>query len=378
MVSLTRLLEQCKTRLRSAIKSFLLFVSRNKLFFLFVAKRAGIALSVVFTVISLVFIIVRLLPMTNPIFAKLALAYIQGENPEMVLARLRPYIETYVATLKSVGIDPNASIAAQYFGYMSHVLRFDFGTSLSFQTPVWDLISTRLPYTLFTVGVALVLQFLVGIAIGMILAYKRGTKLDTAATFALMAWRAFPDYIVGYIILFLAVVYLYHGEYLAVTGVMSPWARQEQAMHGLTLNVLCDILQHAFWPILAYAVVGFAGWALAMRSSAINVLGEDYVTVAEARGLESRRIALTYVGRNAVLPLFTSFMICLGYTFGGSLFIEKIFRYEGLGYTMIDALWQGDIPLFIGCLYIEVFAIVVAVYFADVLYGLIDPRVRTS
>ena len=346
---------------------------------LYIARKVLKAFTVIIAITAVVFTIVRVLP-GDPYQMWYYHFLQQGYPDEIAKSYARRYAAIFYEQLKSVGIDVNKTLPEQFLGYLTHVLRFDFGYSLTYNTSVTSIILGALPWTIFTVGVALVLQFVIGIAVGMVLAYKRGTKLDSIASALLMAWRAVPDYVVGLIMVYLVLIYVYHGDITELQGTMSPDVITMLEKEGLNWSnlgvVVRDVLGHAMWPILTYVIVGFAGWALAMRSSAINVLGEDYVTVAEARGLPDRRIAFTYVGRNAVLPLFTSLMICLGYAFGGSMFIEWLFQYQGMGYWIAYSVWNREYMVLSGCLLVESIAVVIAVHLADILYGLIDPRVR--
>ncbi len=355
------------------------WLSRHKSEVLYVAKKVCIAFSILLAIITLVFVLIKTLP-GNPYQMYYYQLLMKGYPPEIAKSYAAHYAQQFYAMMASVGINVNESVLLQYVGFLTHVLTLNFGYSFYYKQSVSQIIASALPWTLLTVGTGLVLQFLIGVGIGMVLAYKRGSKVDSVATLAFMAWRAIPDYVIGLVILYVVLVYVYGGNAVEVMGVMSPSTKLLLETKGLTLStlgpVVIDILRHAAWPILVYTIVGFAGWALAMRSTAINVLGEDYVTVAEARGLPDRKVATRYVGRNAILPLFTSLMISLGYAFGGSMFIEWLFNYRGIGYWMADAIWMRDYLVLSGCLLVETMAVVASVYLAEVLYGLIDPRVR--
>ena len=143
---------------------------------------------------------------------------------------------------------------------------------------------------------------------------------------------------------------------------------------GLSLAFLFDALYHAALPVLSFVLTRFGFQALAMRGNSINVLGENYLRAAELRGLPSRHIAFQYVGRNAVLPLYTTLMISIGTMFGGTVILEQIFTYPGVGYYMFQAIDARDYPLMMGAFILITTAIVIAILFADLTYGLIDPR----
>jgi peptide/nickel transport system permease protein len=143
---------------------------------------------------------------------------------------------------------------------------------------------------------------------------------------------------------------------------------------GPTPEFLASAPYYATLPILSFVVSAVGGIALAMRGNAISVLGEDYLRVADLRGLPERRIALRYVARNAVLPLYTQLMISMGYIFGGSVVLETIFRYPAAGYYMLQAIEARDSPLMMGVFIAITIAVVIGVFVADLTYGFLDPR----
>ncbi len=328
------------------------------------ARRVITAFLTLISVLTIGFILLRLMP-GNPILAYVYQQLAQGVPPDIAYSRAKMFYAIY----------PQKPILEQYFDYIRSVFHGDFGKSFQYGgRPALDIVVHALPWTVFTLTIALFIQFLVGIIVGMLIAYKHGTKIDNVLTLVLMAWRAIPDYVIGIIVLIVLGVQLKIFPYV---GEISPGVQPGPTFADF-IHFITDALWHATLPIITYVIVGFPGWALAMRGSTINVLGEDYIAVAEIRGLPDRRIAITYVGRNAILPLFTSFMITLGYMFGGSHFIEWLFTYRGIGYFFLNAVWQRDYAVVQACLTIEVLAVILGVTLADVLYGLLDPRVRAS
>jgi len=164
-------------------------------------------------------------------------------------------------------------------------------------------------------------------------------------------------------------VLAYQLGWFPATGRIAPGTSTEPS-----IEFVVSALNHAGLPILSMVLTGFGGWALIMRGNSISVLGEDYLKVARLRGISQTRIALRYVGRNAVLPMYTSILITIGFMFGGSIVLEEIFAYTGLGYYMFQAINARDYPLMMGCFLIITIAVVVGVYIADLTYGMIDPR----
>ncbi|MEG2295177.1 MAG: ABC transporter permease, partial [Oscillospiraceae bacterium] len=146
---------------------------------------------------------------------------------------------------------------------------------------------------------------------------------------------------------------------------------------GMNLPFILSVLKHAFLPVLTYVITGMGGWALAMKGSAISVLGEDYIMCARARGLSESRIRSKYVGRNAILPLVSSLTIMFGALFGGSPLVENLFSYPGIGFYLNQAIATRDYPLMQGLFLMITIAVVVANLLAEILYSVLDPRIRT-
>jgi peptide/nickel transport system permease protein len=154
-------------------------------------------------------------------------------------------------------------------------------------------------------------------------------------------------------------------------GALSP-----NIVPGLTWAFFSDAFFHAALPIATYFVTTVGNWMLSMKSSTLNTLGEDYVTVAKARGLKDWRITTAYVGRNASLPLFTQLAISIGFVVGGSLLIETIFVYQGIGQTLGQAINRRDYTVMQGIFLVTTLAVIFANFFADLLYSWLDPRIK--
>jgi len=316
----------------------------------------------VFIVSTLTFFIVRLMP-GNPIDIYISsLMSTQGMS----------YQEARQMALAMFSIDLDAPLHLQYFQYLLNLIQGNLGESItSTGTPVAKMIAEFLPWTLFSVSLSLFASFGIGIALGMVMAYRRGGIFDTILTGICTIMSAIPNYIVGIlVIVFVGIQWnLYPLETMrgTYTSTITP---------GFTIEFIVDVFKHVLWPFITYVVCTFGGWALSMRANTISTLGEDYITVAKAKGLKESRITFSYVGRNAILPLFTSLTISFGFIFGGSLLIENIFVYKGIGWLLWSAINERDYPTMQGVFFIMTIAVVLSVTIADVLYGLIDPRVR--
>jgi len=230
-----------------------------------------------------------------------------------------------------------------------------------------------LPWTLFSDGIGLLISFTVGVLMGMAMAYWRGGLLDNIMTALASIMYGVPDFVIALLLLMVAGVQL---ELFKMEEVMGGIGQNVTA--GLNAAYIKDLFQHAALPIITYVWTTVGGWILTMKSSTISTLGEDYITVGKARGLPERRILVAYVGRNAMRPLFTRLAISIGFVVGGSVIIETIFQYPGLGRLLFTAISSRDYTTMQGVFLTIAAAVVFSNIMADLLFGLLDPRVRVG
>jgi peptide/nickel transport system permease protein len=330
----------------------------------YLLRRLLKALLTIFLMASFTFFLVRLMP-GSPVDVYIA---------NLVTQYNIPYAEAQQQAASLFSIDLKAPLYVQYFNYLGNLLHGDFGSSLlSRGTPVSALILRYLPWTLFSVGIALVISFAVGVLLGMLMAYKRNTLLDHMMTAFASVTHSIPSYLLAIML----VVYLgVQWELVSVSGMrgsMSPGIKP-----GFTLAFIRDVFYHAALPMLTYVLATVGSWMLTMRSSTEATLGEDYVTVAKARGLPERRIATAYVGRNASLPLFTQLTIAIAFVIGGSFVIEVVFVYQGLGLVLLNSIQQRDYPVMQGVFFVITTMVVLINLFADLIYARLDPRIRVE
>jgi peptide/nickel transport system permease protein len=258
-----------------------------------------------------------------------------------------------------------------YFTYLGQLARGDLGISTSnFPVPVTEVIGRTLPYSIFLVGVSFVLAFVLGTALGMLAAWRRGGLVDNVVTPTLMAAGAFPAFFTSLV----AVYFL---------GLKAGWFPIQHAYDtglqpGLDAEFLASVARHAQLPMLVIVTVFAGGWLLSMRNVMINTIEEDYVGMAHAKGLRDRRVMTRYAGRNAVLPPLTGFAAQFGSAVGGLIFIEYVFSYPGAGLTLQQAALGSDYPLTQALLLFFAVCVLVANLVMDVLYVALDPRVRSA
>ncbi len=322
-------------------------------------RRAARIPLTIFAAATLTFGLIRLLP-GGP-FTRLRLQLIrQGVPVEQVNARIEAL----------QNIRPDAPLYVQYFDYMAGVVQLDLGQSISLNEPVVNIIARALPWTVFLVVTSTVLMFVGGVLIGSIQAYWEGSRFDKLVSSGSIFLMSVPYYIFAVIFLFLLA---FQWGYFPTGGAHT---------RGLTPSIGVDyyvsVLRHAALPILAFTIGGIGSTALNMRGNGIQVLGEEYVEVARLRGLSDTRIATRYVAKNAILPMYTGLLLLIGFRLGGTVVLEEIFSYPGLGDYMIAAVFANDYPLMMGCFLVITVTLVVAVFVADMTYGLIDPRISTG
>lgn len=346
---------------RPTIRSPLLLL--EKITSNFLLRRLVKALFTVWFVTTITFFIIRAMP-GSAIDVLIQNLTTQGYSPDEA--------RNQAAALVGINFDEPAYL--QYFDYMGKVLHGDFGKSYKSRgLNVSDEIIQVLPWTLFSVGLSLVVSFTLGIALGTIIAYKRDTWIDHLISNIAATLDAISQYLIGLVVfLFLGVIWklVPIGE---MRGALSPGMQP-----GFTPEFFLDVLTHVRVLVLTYVLSTVGGWILIMKSSTISTLGEDYVTVAKARGLSDYRILTAYVGRNATLPLFTRLAINIGFAVGGALLIEQVFTYRGIGYMLSTAITNRDYPEMQGIFIVITVAVVVANLIADSLYGWLDPRVRVT
>ena len=273
------------------------------------------------------------------------------------------------------GLNTKTGELGQYFDYLGHTLTGNLGISFSyFPSHVGTLIGEALPWTLGLVGFATILAFLLGTTLGMVAAWRRGTAgwrraslVDTVLVpFGLML-GALPSFWIALILLYFIA---FKFGWFPIGGGLNPGA-------GIaSWSGFVSLIHHAALPAITLTFISMGMWILLMRNNMLTVLGDDYVKFARAKGLRDHTIAYRYAARNAILPVFSQLALALGIVVGGQVFIEIVFSYPGIGYLLLQAVYNEDYPLMQGIFLIFTITLLVASFLADVLYVFLDPRVR--
>jgi peptide/nickel transport system permease protein len=323
-----------------------------------IIRRLGIYLLAIWAAVTINFFLPRLAP---------------GNPAEEVFSRLQQHGAVSPATLSALeaefGVNTTDPLWVQYLKYMNNLLHGNLGVSINyFPATVSEVIAQDIKWTLVLLSVSVVLSFSLGSLLGVFLAWRRGSALDTLLSSVMTFF-----YSILYPWLALIAVY-----FLGFTLGWFPFADgyDTSLTPGWSLDFISSAAYHAILPALTLIVSTIAGWMLTMRNSMITTLSEDYVLMARAKGLTSRRVMFAYAARNAILPSVTGFAIALGAVVGGALLVEIVFSYPGIGYALYQAIQSHDYALADGILLLVIVATVVLNLIADLLYTVLDPRVR--
>lgn len=323
-----------------------------------IAKRVGVALVTVLFVTVVTFVLIRNMP-GDPL---------QQWAFELVQSQSVTYEDALKMVQSMYKYDPDQPLGEAFLEYVGSLLQGDLGQSLLYQQSVNKILANALPWTLLVLSIALLLSFSIGILLGTIIAWKRKTTLDPIVTFYAAFTGATPDYITALVLLIIFAINL---GWFPMRGAYDTGLKT-----GFNWPFIKSVIRHAALPIIAYTFENTAAWALAMKGSAVSVLGEDYIIAARARGLKEGRIMIRYLGRNAILPMVTGLAISLGVMVGGATLIERAFSYPGIGWFFSEAINRRDFGLMQGLFLFQSAAVIFANLLADVLYTRLDPRIK--
>jgi len=320
-----------------------------------ISRRIGFYLITAIAAITVDFLIPRVMP---------------GNPVEAVLAKMQGQVVTK-ATLHALelqfGSNTSEGLWGQYLHYWNNLLHGNLGVSTSNGlVPVTTVIRGALPWTIGLVGTATVISFILGTLLGVLVAWRRGGWLDTllpATTF----FQAAPYFFLAFLAIDLFSIRL---------GWFPPGsARNNLDFPAFDWAYAGDVLDHAVLPALTIVVASAAGWIVGMRNVMITTMDEDYVLIAQAKGLPKQRV-VWYAARNAILPSISGFSLAIGFVVSGALLTEIVFSYPGLGFIMLTAVQEADYALLQGIFLVITMAVLVANLAADFVYVFLDPRTR--
>ena len=262
-------------------------------------------------------------------------------------------------------------VFTQYLSYWSRMLRGDLGASLmAFPTPAMELVMRSLPWTLGLLLTSTLITFVVGNVMGGLAGYFQNNRFLKAFGIISMGLQPIPYYIIAFIIL---IIFGFLWPVLPISGGFSMDVRP-----GWTPQFMLSVLQHSLLPALSLVLVGLGGWFIGMRALVSNIVTEDYVTYAELAGVKRKTVVGGYVMRNAMVPQVLALAMVIGQVFSGTIIIEQVFNYPGLGSLLVDAVNYGDYSTVMAVATASVVAVASAIFIVDLLHPVLDPRVRTE
>ena len=323
----------------------------------YLGRRIGFYLVTAWAAITMNFFIPRLMP-GNPVQILISRLSGQGEvNPQTV----------HDLTI-AFGLDTKTGLLGQYGQYWVQLFHGDLGISITYYpSTVAQVVMAALPWTVVLIGTATVISYVIGTILGTLAAWRRGSVLDglLPATTFLYATPLF----------WLALVAI---EVFAVKTHWFPTSGGEaQGIPiAFTGQFLSSAVYHSILPALVIVVTLIASPLVGMRNMMVTTLNQDYVLVAQAKGLSQRRVMVMYAARNAILPTIANFALSLGYIVSGALLVEIVFSYPGIGYILLQAVSNEDYPLMQAVFLIITLAVLIANLLADLVYVVLDPRSR--
>ncbi|MGH1524134.1 ABC transporter permease [Leifsonia sp. L25] len=317
-------------------------------------QRVGFYLLTAWAAFTLNFLIPRMMP-GSPVQALLA----------KFKGRLSPASQHAIAAMFGLG---KQDLVSAYFSYWGEIFHGNLGVSFSyFPSSVASVINDSAYWTLGLVGISTIVSFVLGTYLGIVIGWRRASWLDSllpGTTF----FTAVPYFWLGLITLFI------FGQALGWFPLSGAYSSDVDA--GFNGPFIASVISHGFLPAATLIISSLAGWMLGVRNMMVTTLDEEYVLMAEAKGLSPRRIMLVYAARNAILPSIASFALSLGFIMGGAILTEVVFSYPGLGYVLYQAVTNEDYPLMQGIFLIITLSVLLANLLADVLYVILDPRTR--
>jgi peptide/nickel transport system permease protein len=323
----------------------------------FIIRRLAFYLITAWAAITLNFLLPRMMP---------------GDPVDAVMARYEGQLtpDAVDALAVAFGLDRRRSTWQQYVDYLNNLAHGNLGLSFTyFPTPVSSVIAHSLPWTIALLGVATVIASVLGTFLGIVAGWRRGTWLDAVMPVGAFL-RGIPHFWIGLVAVTGIAVGL---GWFPVSG-----GYDSSLVPAANMAFVSSALYHAVLPASAIVLGSIAAHMLMQRNMMVTTLSEDYVTVAEAKGLSPRRVMTSYAARNAILPAVAGFALELGAVVSGSLLVEKVFSFPGVGFVLFEAVHNQDFPLLQAILMVTTLAVLAANLVADLAFFALDPRTRSS
>ena len=274
--------------------------------------------------------------------------------------------EARQAVIERFGLD--APIWEQFWKYMVNALQGDFGVSFFYYPQaVTEVMLEALPWSLLIICTSLIFQVIIGYYLGVLAAWKAGSKTDSILQTVSLFIFSTPLFWVAMVLLY---VFGYQLGWFPLSG-----AYTIGEFWDSPVDQVLDIIHHAALPVISLTIAQYASYQLILRNNMVSVLKEQYILTAEAKGLSKRRIKHAHAARNALLPMVTFLGLSFAISLGGSVFIETVFSYPGIGILIYDSVISRDYPLLQGCFFLFSVVVIIANLVVDIVYKYLDPRI---
>jgi peptide/nickel transport system permease protein len=319
----------------------------------YLARKVLQLVALLFAVVVFNFLLFRVLP----------------GDPTRLYARSGRLTPEVVQQIRAVfGLDK--SLLEQFRIYITGLLHGDLGFSYTYRRPVSEIIGERLVNTLVLLTAATILVTAIGIVLGVWAASRRGSKLDNTTVISSLVLWSMPTFWTGMLLLFAFGVWFH---VLPTTGISTPLAT-----YSSPLGPVIDVGRHLILPTITLVLVDIGQFVLITRSSLVDVLTEDFVTTAKAKGMSRRRVVWGHAVRNGMLPVVTATALYVGIVVGGAIQVETVFSWPGMGELTYEAVLRRDYPVLEACFLLFAVTVIVANFLADLLYRVLDPRVKEA
>ncbi len=316
----------------------------------YVVRRIIYTLVLIFLVVTVNFVIFRLVP-ADPLAMMLSSSKLAPEQIQLLKKRFHIGEPLFV----------------QYVYYITNLVQGEFGYSYRTQNPIAEEIIQVLPNTLLLLGTSFVFSVILGMILGILAATRRGKGTDITIMSLGMTFYALPTFWIGLVLLLLL------GYFVPVFPLRGTLSVPPPAdLPG----IVADVLWHLILPALTLILYSFAQYAVIMRNSLLNVLTEDYIVMARAKGFTENAVILKHALKNAMLPMVTIIATGFGTIFSGAVITETVFSWKGIGQYLWLAIGVSDFPVLQAVFYVVAVATILANFAADIIYGFLDPRIR--
>lgn len=329
-------------------------------------RKIIFALLTLVTVVIFNFFLFRILP-GDPVKLLFRNPRLTREAQEIIRVQFGLDKPVWIDTERLQAGDLAGAIDSQFTAYIRNLLQGNLGISFANRQQVNEILTERVGRTVLLVFTGEIFAILLGMSIGLIAAWKRGTWVDSAALFFALVMWALPTFFLGIILLILA------RGVLPTGGMVTPGLAQEG-----TPEYWIDVLRHLILPTITLAITSASGYMLIMRSSVVEVLAEDYILTAKAKGMSNIQILKDHALKNAMLPMVTIIALNLGYVVGGAIQVETVFSWPGIGRLIYESVSKQDYPVLQGAFLLLAVSVILANFITDILYSILDPRVKVS